>query len=236
MQDAQRSFFLSQLNMVLCLLLFLLPAFSAASTSLLRGQRYCEVIFLHGLSGHVYNTLNLNNCPSTDWKQLTAGEVKHATGAHFAYLNGPRYCAMDEAKNTDIDATDIKTFGKVQMQKSASLRLRFKDFIIGAAPYHEHLVERNIVWIFHAGTPIYELIDPKGQVFVMQSYSSEAAQHSKAGLDSLGSRLKLPKGWRFQTGILAKESELVPELNQVVVLHDNYKNLYQLASKDFLKQ
>lgn len=202
----------------------------------LRGQRYCEVIFWHGLSGFVYNTLNLNNCPSALWSKLTPSMIKKDTGSHFAYLNGPRYYVLDAMENDAFSASEVKTFGHLAMHPTVTMRIKLKDILIGAAPYREHQVEHSFICIYRAGKPVYELIDPKGRVFVMQSYTNAVVTQSEENLATLAKRLKLPKGWSFRTGILTSDKIVVTTHHHAMVLLDNFKNIYQKSSEDLLAQ
>lgn len=225
----------NRLKLMLGFLLLCLSGLSHALVmSNMRGMRYCEVIFSHGLSGYVYNTINLNNCPAQVWNKITTSVIKKETGSHFVYLNGPRYFVMDGARNTEFVGTDQKSFGGLQMRMAGILHLKLLDLIKGSAPYREHKVDRKTTWVYQAGKPVYELIDPQGQVFVMQSYSDEVVKQPEASLSGLATRLTLPSGWHFRTGILTKEHELVAVNTQAVVVLDNFKNTYQLASSDFL--
>ncbi len=212
-----------------------MPFMSKASDiNNLRGQRYCEVIFWHGLSGFVYNTLKLNQCPNHLWSKLTPATVKKESKSHFVYLNGPRNYIVDEVRNMNINEAKIKSFGNIPMHQTATMHIKVKDIFLGAAPYHEHQVERDLVWVYHAGKPIYELISPKGQVYVMQSYTSEVKTQNQVTLASLQQKLHLPKGWTFRTGTLKQNEALMAKHHHATILLDNYKNVYQRVSKDLL--
>ena len=100
--------------------------------------------------------------------------------------------------------------------------------------YKKHHVARKSTWVYSAGKPIYELISPTKQVYVMQSFSTEVVKLNEESLPKLGSMIKLPKGWKFKTGVLDKEAKLVTMNNKAVVVQDSLKNTYQLASHDFL--
>lgn len=206
----------------------------AFATEGLRGQRYCDVIYWHGLSGFVYNTLHLNDCPSTLWSKLTPSLVKNVTGSHFVYLNGPRHYVLDDVKNASAPSSEIKVFGGIAMRQTATVRIRLKDIFIGAAPYREHPVKHHLICVYHSGKPVYELIDPKGHVYVMQSYTSEVTKLNEASLASLDKQLRLPKGWSFRTGVLTSDKTLVVKHNEAMILLDNFKNVYQRVPKDLL--
>src|SRR5689334_22620284 len=65
----------------------------------LRGVRYCEILIINGpitkLTGTVYNTAGLNDCPADQWKALNPDAIKKQTKALAVVMNGPRYFLMD---------------------------------------------------------------------------------------------------------------------------------------------
>jgi len=214
--------------------LFLPISLHAHDATNMRGLRYCEVIVAHGFSAYVYNTVRLNDCPESLWNKLSIQEVKNQTDSRVVFLNGPRYFMIDGATDTNFVSDEIVTFGGLKMRKAGVLHLSPMDFIRGATPYRDHHVDRKTTWVYEAGKPVFELIDQNGRVFVMQSYSVEYEKQTQASLATLGQRLRLPNGWRFRTGVLKQEMELVAVDGKAVVIQDNFKNTYQLAATDFL--
>jgi hypothetical protein len=60
-------------------------------------------------------------------------------------------------------------------------------------------VDRKAVFTFDAGREIYELVDPDGRCWVMQTYSRTVDPAlSLADLAGLANRLSMPPGWRFE--------------------------------------
>ena len=121
------------------------------------------------------------------------------------------------------------------MHEVGLLHLSIKDLVMGFVPYREHQVDRKTTWIYYAGKPVYELINPAGQVFVLQSYSIESTPQTEATLSDLGSKLKLPKGWVFHTVVLTDQGSVVAVNEHAIVIQDDFHNTYQLASYDLLK-
>ena len=218
-------------------LCFCLPVMVFASVrDDVRGTRYCEIIVTDGwLRCAVYTTEGLNNCPSTSWKALTKKDVKAATGASKAILQGPRYWTMDIIKTTPLIKVEEKKFKQLKTKKIAYVHIGLSDLLKGAKPYHRHQVDLNNTFTYAAGKPVYELIDSKGRVYVMQSYSLDKGKQTERSLSKLASRLHLPKGWTFKTGVLKQKVELKTVNNKAVVLHDDLMNRYQLSSRDFLR-
>lgn len=223
--------------MTLSVLLLCLPAISLGSERQeLRNTRHCEVILFNPkFKLSVYSTIGLNACPETSWEKMTVSRVKQETGVFFVYLSGPRYLVIDDFENPLVAKSASRLLGGIQMREAAVLHPNLMDIIHGAEPYREHVVERRTTWIYQAGHPIYALINPKGQVFVMQSYSVEISPLTQAGLADLGKQLVLPKGWRFRTTVLAKEMHLTTVDNKSVVILDSLLNSYQLAKNDLLQ-
>lgn len=207
----------------------------AAQMDNLRNQRYCEIILSQkSLNFSVYNTIGLNDCPQQIWEKITPESIKKETGAFWVHLNGPRYWMIDGFKNTKAINPEQRVLGGLAMREAGIVHLGLFDILRGGKPYSAITVDRETVWVFDANKPVYELIDPKGQVFVMQSYSVQKAPQTEESLAQLGSKLKLPEGWKFRTGTLRKEMDLVAVNNKATVVQDDFLNTYQLAAQDFL--
>ncbi len=214
-----------------------LPALAFASMREdVRGTRYCEIIVSDGwFRCAVYTTEGVNNCPSRAWNTLTPKDVKAATHSSKAILQGPRYWLMDTIQTTPLIQVEMKQFKQLNTKKIAYVHIGLSDILSGKRPYHRHEIDLKNTFTYEAGKPVYELIDPKGRVYVMQSYSLAKAKQTERSLSKLGSRLHLPKGWRFKTGVLSQKAQLKTVDNKAVVLHDDLMNRYQLSSRDFLQ-
>jgi len=217
-------------------LLLCLPVLTyAAQMEGIRGARYCEVIVSQGrLTLAVYNTMGLNQCPERQWKKITSKFLKKAMGAHIAILNGPRFWTIDSLQSIPVTEVVEKKMKGMSMRKVALVHLKLSDLLKGHKPYHQHDVERNVIWTYKAGKPVYELIDPEGHVYVMQSYSLDKIYQTPRSLSQLENKLKLPNGWHYRTGVLSKDMELPCVNKKAVVVQDDYLNTYQLAGHDFL--
>lgn len=210
----------------------------AAGMKGLRGQRYCEILLgpTRGIPKtlRVYNTIGLSDCPQDVWKKITKETIKKEENVNYVRLNGPRYWVIDGFQNTTLINPAVRVLGGLKMREAGVLRLSVIDIIRGENPLAPHLVDRNTTWIYQAGKPIYELIDPKGQTFVMQSYSSQKVEQSEQSLIHLGEKLKLPKGWHFQTRVLKENAYLTPIDQKAVVIQDEFLNTYQQETPDFV--
>ncbi len=199
----------------------------------LRGERYCEILTATSpYTLHVYNTLNLNTCPEDIWRNISKSSVKHEKHVLFAILNGPRYWTIDGIKHAKLINNKVETINGLALREAGVLHLGVKDWVTAKLFYREHVVQRDTVFIFDAGKPVYELISPNGSVYVMQSYKAAHGMNQDK-LAHLGQLLTLPSGWKFKTGNTTKE-ESVDSQHQAVVIQDNFENTYEKAAHDLL--
>ncbi len=217
-----------------CITCLLQQASLGYSMQTVRNQRYCEVILSQSkMNLQVLNTWGLNDCPASLWDVLGTSNLKHETGSLFVYLRGPQYYVMDAISHTDFTETTTRTIGALPMREIAWVEIHPIDIIHGTSPYHEHIIHRQLNYTYAANLPVFELIDPHGNVYVMQSYSVQNKNQTLAELSSLNTRLRLPKHWQFKSGVLTSSKKLVGG-HRTIVLHDEYLNAYQLAPNDFL--
>lgn len=163
------------------------------------GKRYGEVLLVRatpsGPEAEVYNTFPLNDCPAELWHKLDPQAIAVEHGAVAALLNGPRYWLMSSIGKRDREALPRKNFGGIEMLRQASVKLASMN----PAPYQLNRVDRKAVFTFDAGREIYELVDPDGRRWVMQTYSQTVDPSlSLSDLPGLGPRLSLPAGWRYE--------------------------------------
>lgn len=197
----------------------------------IRNKRYCEVItvkrHLLKFDINVYSTVNLDDCPDNLWKQLKEDEVKKQFHVDMVKFNGPRYWTLDglRASKSSID-NPLVTIGGINFKQRATLDPFVWKAMVGKS-YSPNAVNRTTVWIYKPYTRIYELVDPHGNIYVMQSYSQiKDPNLQMSDLINLGSRLKLPKGWKYQTRIITEQLNLKAEGIAYVITDDLY-NSYQ---------
>lgn len=210
---------------------------SAAGTPQeLRDVRYCEVIpaVTDGDTIHstVYNTLGYNNCPERQWKDLTEDIVNSEFGSQSSQLNGPRHWVIDQAQQPSapapIDGVPATfTFGGIETGIRGQLSTPVGTPLVGDQYYVVNTVQRDTVWVYLAGTLVYQLTDPDGNVYVMQSYSTQLNPSlTLDGLPTLAQSLTLPAGWQFGTQTLDEQLNLVTG-GTAYVVNDNFANSYQ---------
>jgi len=195
----------------------------------LSGKRYGEVLLVEiGESGPratVYNSFPLNDCPAELWSALDPQAIAAEHGAAAALLNGPRYWLMNDIEKQPEGPQEKETFGGIEMIKQATVELSSMN----PAPYSVNKVSRNTVFVFNAGEEIYELIDPNGQRWVMQTLSQITDPNlSRADLPGLAGRLTLPEGWSYQPRVLTETLRVDTTTRPAHVTQDDLTNSYSL--------
>lgn len=196
------------------------------------GKRYGEVLLVHsGKSGPeatVYNTFPLNDCPAELWQKLDPQAIAAENGAMAALLNGPRYWLMDSIGKCGRDTLERKAFGGIEMLRQATVVLASMN----PSPYSVNRVNRKAVFIFDASREVYELIDPEGQRWVMQTFSQTVDPSlSRSELPGLAERLSLPAGWTFQPRRLASALRIDTTTQDACVTQDDLANSYSLCAQ-----
>lgn len=221
------------------------PAFAAAPAgnvpSEVRDYPYCELIpdtVADGvITEHVFNTLGFNTCPKDQWSGITEQMVIDAYNAQYgstgqatsATLNGRRHWVLDSIKSNGgvTSSTDTLTVNGMELGLKAVLTTPVGDATIGTNAYEVSTVQRNTTYVFKAGRKVYELIDPKKNVYVMQSYTDAMAPLTLKKLDYIGKYNQLPEGWKYRVRTLKKDLNLTAAGNTSIV-NDYFRNTYQI--------
>jgi hypothetical protein len=217
--------------------LFAVPIVDASATTTgLRNQRYCEVIPSvtqeSTVTTYIYNTQGLNLCPADQWDALTEGEVNQEYGAQSAQLNGPRHWMMDTLDATGSSTTGRTfTFGGIEMSLRGTIVTSVGTPTVGEQFYVPNTVQRQTVYTFKGGQPIYELIDLDKNVYVMQSYAQIVDKNLSINqLPALGHVLSLPAGWRYRERTPRHSVQLIAT-GIAHVINDNLADSYQRMTK-----
>jgi hypothetical protein len=197
----------------------------------LSGKRYGEVLLVTpgeaGPQANVYNSFPLNDCPAELWSALDPHAIATENGAAAALLNGPRYWLMNAIEKRSQGPQLTKTFGGIEMILQATVLLSSMN----PAPYTATAVSRNTVFVFYAGEEVYELHDPHGNRWVMQTWSQVVDPNlSRADLPNLADRLNLPDGWSYQPRVLTEELRVDTTSRAAQVTQDDLTNSYSLVT------
>jgi hypothetical protein len=199
--------------------------------------RYCEILLAYPRAGQieaeVWGTQGVNQCPQPLWDALDFGDIAAEYGALLAVANGPRFFVTDSTSASAIsspgDDTEIRVYGDLPMRFLTTVSVAPSGEDGGSSRYMPGAVVRDNAWFFVTGRRIYELEDPQGQRWVMQSFSrSVDPELQLEDLELLGDRLELPAGWRFSSRVLTEPLEVLTVDGIAMVLQDDLGNSYQL--------
>ena len=189
-----------------------------------RGLRYAELFAVGPEWITVYNSIGLSEAPPELWDALDAKAAAGQLGVGLVVKNGPHWWMSD--KLTARYGVDVTTVGGIGFRTVA----RLPAFIAKSGklepPFYTVVeADKQGVNVYAAGQPVYELVSPGGDAFVMQSASMPPGE-----LATLGDRLNPAKGWRFQTRTLGEELALTMG-GKVKVAMDDLRNVYNLPPK-----
>lgn len=194
-----------------------------------RGDRYCEVLLVTprpdgSASAGVYSTYPLNDCPPARWGALDPAEVAASAGVPQAVLNGPRYWLMDRIEKVPVRGATPAVLGGIEMQRQATVEIAANA---ARAPFTPSPATRRAVFVFDAGTTVDELLAADGTRWVMQTWTQQKdATLTSEALATLGNRLELPAGWRYETRRLDAPLRIDATRSSAQVLQDNLGNSY----------
>ncbi|XZE56107.1 haloalkane dehalogenase [Planctomycetaceae bacterium SH139] len=204
-----------------------------------RGQAYTELIAVTvnpadgSVTTEVWGTQGTDTSPEAA-ALIDLEAAAQQLGATQVILNGPRYLLADAGTLTSGETT-IQTFGELEMQRIGSIELDLASAptSLESDPYVPQTVSRNTDTIYYAGSEIYQLTSPVGEMYVMQSTGTEIENADLAGL---GDRLTLPEGWVFEVITLEEPLRVtVSDGNTIDVLVDDLGNAYGYVGIDPLR-
>jgi hypothetical protein len=203
-----------------------------------RGQRYTEMFLIGGnaitrdLSANVYNTWGLNgaattgdSCPPAILDKVDINALKDQYHVLAVFKNGPRLWTLDwieveMGKELDFDGMKARWVNWLDL-KGLSTKP-------GEAAYKNITVGRHTKFGFDKGKQVFVLEDPDGNSWVMKSFSLITDPGQKFDeLGTLGSRLKLPAGWKFRAPVLEQDLILTPDKDGIAhITQDDFGNTY----------
>jgi hypothetical protein len=202
---------------------------TVAAVESMRAQRYCEVLLVApgatGAEAEVYSTWTLNDCPADQWNAVDMAAVATEQEVPVALANGPRYWTIDGVTKTPMSEMVYATFGGIEMIRLATVSLGPISEL--GKPYLPRAVDRETVFVYDAGSTVYELTAPDGTVYVMQSWSQQVEPTlDEAALADLTPLLTLPEGWTYSTRVLTTELRVETVDQAAMVLQDDLRNSY----------
>jgi hypothetical protein len=205
----------------------------------LMGSRYTEILLVFGdavtrdyMAG-VYNTTGLNGAnpagggdssPAVILDKIDMKKVKEDNGALSTVKNGPRLWTVDHIgvkTGKERDFQGLKARWVMWFPIPDEIR-EGKDL-----SYAIMAANRDTSMSIDKGSRVYILDDPQGTSFVMKSASLIKDPNQKfEDLKNLGSRLKLPTGWKFRTLILEQNLVFMTDNGRTNITQDDFGNTY----------
>lgn len=168
-----------------------------------RDMRYGEIFIIKPTGLEVYNTTGLNDCPAELWDAMDLDAIKAQFGAMQVQKNGPHFWMMDEQT---LAFGDTATFGGIEARWAAQAPLSVvQSGASGAAPYKIYTPQKTQSMVYSKGKPVFELIDPDGNPYVLQARDE---RFPIPALARLGEQLQLPEGWQYRTRVLTEDLKL----------------------------
>ncbi len=136
--------------------------------------------------------------------------------------NGPHWWACDSA--TFQFGTEALEVGGIGFRWAANISVEIVSSggLAANKRYDPAESSKKGELRYTAGQPVYELVTPGGEVYLMQSTAIEIE-----GFETLGERLTLPDGWSYRSRTL--DDDLTYEMDGAVsVVMDDLGNVYNL--------
>jgi hypothetical protein len=193
-----------------------------------RDMRFGEILVVKRTSIEIYNTTGLNECPPEQWNALDLEKIKKQFGALKIEKNGPHFWMMDSqtmslGEKVSFDRLEARWAARLPVAAAAKAGK-------GSEPYKVFFPKKTQKMVYSKGKPVYELVDPDGNVYVMQAHDE---RFPIASLAKLGERLKeLPEGWRYRTRELTEDLVLDLRSDQTIyAVGDEYHQYYTRIPK-----
>jgi hypothetical protein len=165
-----------------------------------RDMRFCEILVVKLKGIEVYNTTGVSDCPDQLWNGLDLRKVRRQFHALKVEKSGPHFWMMD---SQTVSFGAKASFGGIEARWVARLPLLTAlEAAKGSKPYRVFTPKKTQRMVYAKGKPVYELVDPDGNVYVLQAHEAEFPIDQLA---KLGERLKLPSRWQFRTQDLAED-------------------------------
>lgn len=149
-------------------------------------------------------------------------------GALKVEKNGPHYWMMD---SQTVAFGEKASFDGLEARWAATLDPAIvKKAAKGSEPYKVFNPKKTQKMVYAKDKPVYELVDPDGNVYVLQARDDRFPIES---LPKLGEQLKkLPTGWQYRTRTLTED--LVLDLKQdetIYAVGDEFHQYYTRIPK-----
>lgn len=200
----------------------------------LRGKSYSEILLFFinfnqlQVNVAIYNDTNHEKMSHQQWETLDLSKIRQKFNCQFTKMNGPRYWCLDEVVIYQIG--DTLFFNNFKFALVANIFFPIWELIqkFQRKPYTVIPVSRKTKYTFYSGSEVYELIDDKGRIYIMQAASKEVIKESSFDiLHNLANNFKLlPNGWKYRVRVV--EANEVYSIDGIAsMIQDEFFNTYQ---------
>lgn len=213
--------------------------------------QYCEVLLdvPTSTSGFpVFNTTGYGDCPY--YSTLTGQDIIDSynatypvnnpyglpSGATGFILDWPRNWIYDQAVENIPPGTSTYLILNVP-SSSPGVPITTFGFVgfnsdISGLDYTPSNVARNATWTYYANNLIFELLDPSGNLYVMQSYARfedpNLTYEDLQNVDLMTSLLDLPTGWSYSVAQLVQQFDNISK-GDAIIVQDKLGNSYMMV-------
>ena len=177
------------------------PAVSAQYYTDTLEVRYCELVLNYDDRAEIYNSTGLTDCPDDQWDNLDVDSIAQTYGANSVDKNGPQYWMTD---NLTLYGSEPFDLGGIMMRFGATLPPPTPGGSSDPPPYSVFSPTKTQYNEYNAGSTVYQLVDPDGNVYVLQARKNTVSADSLA---TLGDQLSLPDGWEYRAVVLDADLE-----------------------------
>ncbi len=188
------------------------------------------------------STYRLQNCPATAMDKVTAASAaaQLRTVASFsAIVKGGSHQQIMDINLTPI-SSEYFWVSNLKFSVIGQARISLKQLFettklkntknLAGASYTPFRLYGETHYIWNTGSLVHRLVSPKGETYLMTSYTQEVQPAlTREKLSTLDTLLRLPPGWKYENYFLDRTIVVragVENDNSVEVLFDDLNNNY----------
>ena len=211
------------------------------------GTRYCMFAALRPRLAYyevlLFSSFKVGNCSETEYRKLSEASIL----AQLKTLFDPQRI-IKLGFHTNVASENLTprerpyiSVGSSSFDHVATIKLNYIDYIykfitserfrlgIARASYTPFANIAPSHYLYNPGSTVYELISPKGKIYVMTSFTNYYnPKLTLTNLGELGAYLNLPPGWKFRTRVLEHQVKVdtTAPLYFAEVIYDDFQNFY----------
>ncbi|HWH58869.1 MAG TPA: hypothetical protein VN682_14655 [Terriglobales bacterium] len=196
-----------------------------------RGMVWCEIVPVTGtppnITVQIYNSTGVDNCTEERAAQIDPVKLAVQLGVSKISVNSGYYWVMD--KVSAFTAGEIFDFDGIKARWDAQMVPAVGRSQSGKF-YEAFKILRDTEWLYRNGSTVWLLRTPDDRAWVLQAFTkAKDPTLSMDTLDTLGEKLKIPDGWKFEKKTLTKDLSIEPRRSSgyAYVIHDDLGNSYQ---------